>query len=40
LEKSKGQFKNEIESLKTELSIAKAMKKTDEIEIDEQKKMS
>jgi hypothetical protein len=33
LEKSKGQFKNEIESLKTELSIAKAMKKTDEIEI-------
>ncbi len=40
LEKSKGQLKNEIESLRIELSIAKAMKKTDEIEIDEQKKSS
>lgn len=40
LEKSKEQLKNEITSLKIELTKAKAMKKTEEIEIDEQKKSS
>jgi chromosome segregation ATPase len=38
LEKSKEQLKNEITSLKIELTKAKAMKKIEEIEIDEQKK--
>jgi outer membrane murein-binding lipoprotein Lpp len=40
LEKSKEQLKNEITSLKIELTKAKAMKKIEEIEIDEQKKSS
>jgi outer membrane murein-binding lipoprotein Lpp len=40
LEKSKEQLKNEVASLKIELNKAKNMKKTDEIEIDEQKKSS
>jgi outer membrane murein-binding lipoprotein Lpp len=40
LEKSKEQLKNEITSLKIELTKAKAMKKIKEIEIDEQKKSS
>jgi uncharacterized protein YlxW (UPF0749 family) len=38
LEKSKEQLKNEVTSLKIELIKAKAMKKKEEIEIDEQKK--
>ncbi len=40
LEKSKEQLKNEITSLKIELVKVKAMKKIEEIEIDEQKKSS
>lgn len=40
LEKSKEQLKNEITSLKTELAKANTMKKTEESEIDEQKKSS
>lgn len=40
LEKSKEQLKNEITSLKLELSKAKAMEKTEEIKIEEQKKRS
>ena len=40
LEKSKEKLKSEIKSLKIELAIAKSMKKTDETEIDQQKKSS
>jgi uncharacterized protein YlxW (UPF0749 family) len=40
LEKSKDQLKNEIKSLKTELAQVKTLKKTEEIEIYEQKKSS
>ena len=38
LENSKGQLKNEIQSLKLELAKAKSLKEMDEIEIETQKK--